>query len=141
MLVRIALAVASLTLALSALSGDVALAAKPDRSSSSSIVLVLLNAPATTTTAVSGPRYGDQVTFNVSTDETAYPYVNVKCYQDGVLVGEGWAGFFYGALGDQTFTLSSPRWSGGAADCTAWLTMYSNGKWRQLTSTSFHVSP
>ena len=139
MLVRIALAVASLTLALSALGGDVALAAKPDRSSSSSIVLVLLNA--TTTTVVSGPRYGDQVTFNVSTDETAYPYVNVKCYQDGVLVGEGWAGFFYGALGDQTFTLSSPRWSGGAADCTAWLTMYSNGKWRQLTSTSFHVSP
>ena len=137
MLVRIALAVASLTLALSALGGNVALAAKPDRSSSSSIVLVLLNA--TTTTAVSGPRYGDQVTFNVSTDETAYPYVNVKCYQDGVLVGEGWAGFFYGALGDQTFTLSSPRWSGGAADCTAWLTMYSNGKWRQLTSTSFHV--
>jgi len=139
MLVRTALAVASLTLALSALGGDVALAAKPDRSSSSSIILVLLNAPAAPSTAVSGPRYGDQVTFNVSTDATAYPYVNVKCYQSEVLVGEGWAGFFYGALGDQTFTLWSPRWSGGAADCTAFLDMYSNGKWRQLASTSFHV--
>ncbi|TMK27893.1 MAG: hypothetical protein E6G64_11230 [Actinobacteria bacterium] len=141
MFVRIALAVASLTLALSALGGDVALAAKTDRSSSSSIVLVLLNAPATPTTAVSGPRYGDLVTFNVSTDETAYPFVNLKCYQNGDLVAEGWAGFFDGALGDRTFGLYSPQWTGGAADCTAWLNMYSHGKWRQLVSTSFHVDP
>ena len=141
MLVRTALAVASLTLALSALGGDVALAAKTDRSSSSSIVLVLLNAPATPTTAVSGPRYGDLVTFNVSTDETAYPFVNLKCYQNGDLVAEGWAGFFDGALGDRTFGLYSPQWTGGAADCTAWLDMYSHGKWKELASTSFHVNP
>ena len=137
---RQALAVASLTLVISSLGADVAFAAKPDRSSSSSIILVLLNASAATTTAVTGPRYGDQVTFDVSTDATAYPYVNVKCYQNGVVVGEGWAGFFDGALGDQTFTLWSPRWSGGAADCTAWLDMYSNGRWKQLASTSFHVN-
>jgi hypothetical protein len=139
MLVRTALALAGLTLVLVASRGDVALAAKPDRYSSSSIVLVLLNAPGTT--AATEPRYGDQVTFSVSTQATAYPYVNLKCYQDGALVGEGWAGFFYGALGDQVFTLWSPQWIGGAADCTAWLTMYANGKWRQLASTSFHVDP
>jgi hypothetical protein len=104
--------------------------------SSSSISLVVL----TTASGTSGPRYGGQVTFNVSTTATAYPYVNVKCFQNGVLVGQGWAGFFAGALGTETFTLASPKWTGGAADCTAWLDMYASGKWKQLASTSFHVS-
>src|SRR5438552_18581210 len=113
MLVRTALVFASLTLAFSAMGGDAALAARPDKSSSSSISLVQLKAASAS--AVSDPRYGDVVTFNVSTDATAYPYVNVKCYQDGDLVGEGWAGFFDGALGDRTFGLDSPRWTAGAA--------------------------
>jgi hypothetical protein len=110
----------------------------PNRSSSS-ISLVLINAAITASSTSSSPHYGDQVTFNISTDATAYPYVNLKCYQNGKLVGEGWAGFFDGALGGQTFTLWSPQWSGGAADCTAWLDMYSNGRWKELASTGFHV--
>jgi hypothetical protein len=138
MLVRTALMFASLTLAFSGLGGDAALAARPDKSSSSSISLVVLNAAPT---AVSDPRYGDLVTFNVSTDATAYPFVNLKCYQGGNLIAEGWAGFFDGALGDRTFSLYSPQWTGGAADCTAWLDMYSHGKWKDLASTSFHVDP
>ena len=139
MLVRTALMFASLALAFSALGGDAALAARPDKSSSSSINLVLLNAASTS--AVSGPRYGDLVTFSVSTDATSYPYVNLTCFQDGVLVAEGWAGFFDGALGDRTFGLYSPQWTAGEADCTAWLDMYSHGKWKPLASTSFHVDP
>jgi hypothetical protein len=137
MLVRTALALASFMLAFSVLGGDAALAARPDKSSSSSISLVLLNTASAT--AVSGPRYGDLVSFNVSTDATSYPYVNLKCYQGGNLVAEGWAGFFDGALGDRIFGLYSPQWTGGAADCIAWLDMYSHGKWKELVSTSFHV--
>jgi len=86
-------------------------------------------------------HWGQQVTFNISTDATAYPYVNLKCYQNGNLVAEGWAGFFNGALGDRTFGLYSPQWTGGAANCTAWLDMYSNGKWTQLASTGLQVYP
>jgi hypothetical protein len=109
------------------------LAAHKADKSTSSISLVLPS-------GASEPRFGDHVTFSVST-ATAYPYVNLKCYQNGNLIGEGWAGFFDGALGDRTFGLYSPQWTGGAADCTAYLDMNSNGKWKQLASTSFHVDP
>jgi len=139
MLARTVLFFASLTLALSVMGGDAALAARPDKSSSSSISLVLLNAASAS--AVSEPSYGDAVTFDIATDATSSPYVNLKCYQGGNLVAEGWAGFFGGALGDRTFGLYSPQWTGGAADCTAWLDMYSHGKWKELASTSFHVNP
>ena len=104
---------------------------KADKSASS-ISLVLPS-------GVSQPRFGDQVTFSIST-ATTYPYVNLKCYQNGNLIGEGWAGFFNGALGDRTFGLYSPQWTGGAADCTAYLDMDANGRWKQLASTSFHVN-
>jgi hypothetical protein len=89
--------------------------------------------------AATGPSYGDMVTFDVKTDATARPFVNLKCYQDGVLVAEGWDGFFDGALGDRLFGLGSERWTGGAADCTAYLDMWAKESWKQLASTSFHV--
>jgi hypothetical protein len=104
-------------------------------STNSSLSLVLVNS----TDGLA--HWGQQVTFNVSTDATAYPYVNLRCYQYGNLVADGWAGFFPGALGDQTFGLYSPQWTGGAANCTAYLDMNSKGKWKQLASTSFQVEP
>jgi hypothetical protein len=107
--------------------------------SSSSISLVVLGASSGTTSATSDPQYGGQVTFDISTTATAYPFVNLKCYQNGTLVAEGWAGFFDGALGNQAFGLYSPQWTGGAADCTANLDMKSNAKWKVLATTSFHV--
>jgi hypothetical protein len=104
---------------------------------SSSISLAL---PSTlTAAAVTGPGYGDFVSFDISTNETASPFVNVNCYQNGTLVSEGWEGYFDGALGDRLFGLYSPLWTGGAADCTAALDSLSNGRARQLASTSFHV--
>jgi len=121
--------------------GDVAVAGRPGGdSSSSSISLVVLNGGEVASLDV-GPRYGDQVTFNVATTATTTPYVNLKCYQNGVLVAEGWEGFFDGALGDRIFTLWSPQWTGGEAECTAWLAMYSKSRWKMLASTSFHVNP
>jgi len=105
------------------------------QNANSSLSLVLL----TSTDGLA--HWGQQVTFNISTDATAYPYVNLKCYKNGNMVAEGWAGFFDGALGNRTFGLYSPQWTGGAADCTAWLDIYAHGKWKQLTSTSFLVYP
>ena len=90
--------------------------------------------------ATSAPRHGDVVTFDISTSQTSSPFVNVRCYQDGALVLNGWSAFFAGGLGDKTFGLGSPAWQSGAGDCTADLGMYSaNARWRVLASTSFHV--
>jgi hypothetical protein len=108
----------------------------PNKSSSSSISLALPIGPAATT----GPNYGSSVTFVISTTETQSPYVNLRCYQNGALVAEGWAGYFDGALGSESFGLYSPQWTSGAADCTASLEMNSNGHWKELASTSFHVN-
>jgi hypothetical protein len=86
------------------------------------------------------PSYGDAVTFTISTNQTSNPFVNLLCYQNGALVLNGWSAFFAGGMGDETFGLGSPAWQGGAADCTANLDMYSNGKWKVLASSSFHVN-
>ena len=86
------------------------------------------------------PNWGDVVTFNVSTTATTQPYVNLQCFENGVLVANGWNGFFNGALNtSQNFGLNSGAWTGGAADCTAWLDMYTKQGWKQLASTGFHV--
>jgi hypothetical protein len=89
-------------------------------------------------------NFKDQVTFDISTTATQYPYVHLMCYQNGGLVAEGRQGFFPTALGDEWFYLGpTGNWQGGAADCTAYLEMYvSSGKtnWQQLASTSFPVA-
>ena len=85
-------------------------------------------------------NFGDGVTFNESTTATSQPYVNVLCYQNGVLVMNSWAGFFEQALNpSRTFGLYSPSWQSGAADCTAWLDMNTKRGMAQLASVSFHV--
>jgi hypothetical protein len=81
-------------------------------------------------------HWGQTVTFNVSTTATDQPWGNLNCYQNGVLVAQGWEGFFAGSLDDQMFRLYSPQWTGGEADCTANLT---TPQWTVLASTSFHV--
>jgi hypothetical protein len=84
--------------------------------------------------------FGDIVEFTISTTATATPYVNLKCYQGGALVIEGWRGYFADSLDYRTFGLYGGQWAGGAADCTAWLDApTSKGGMRQLASTSFHV--
>lgn len=109
-------------------------AAAPKTTGSSSIQLA--QSSLATASVASWPRYGDFVSFDVSTNETAYPWVNLKCFQSGDLVAEGWDSYANGA-GD--FGLYSGVWTGGAADCTASLVTLVNGRWKQLASTSFHV--
>jgi hypothetical protein len=110
------------------------------RESSSTINVVVVGTFGATGAASTQAVYGGKVTFDISTGATAYPFVNLKCYQNGNLVAEGWDGFFDGALGDRMFGLYSPQWTAGAADCTANLVMKVNTKWKVLASTSFHVS-
>jgi hypothetical protein len=83
------------------------------------------------------PNWGDTVTFNVSTTATTQPWVNLNCYRSGTLVFQSWMGFFDGSISYRYVTLSSGAWTGGAADCTAWL---DNAQLAHLTSISFHVN-
>lgn len=99
-------------------------------SGTSSISLVLLDS----TDGLA--HYGQTVTFNISTTATTQPWVHLRCYQNSTLVAEGWDGYFDGSLSGRNFTLASPSWTGGAADCTADLT---TPQWAVLASTSFHV--
>jgi hypothetical protein len=86
------------------------------------------------------PNHGDTVMFNVSTTATTQPYVDLKCYQNGVLVAEGWRGYFAGSLDTPNFGLYAGPWMSGAADCTAYLDKTtSKGGMQQLASVSFHV--
>lgn len=91
-------------------------------------------------TSTTAPQFGDTITFSVATTATTNPFVNVDCYQDGVLVMNSWSAFFPGGV-NQNFGLYSPVWRSGAADCRADLGMLTNnGKWKVLASMSFHVN-
>lgn len=86
-------------------------------------------------------HYAARVTFTVSTTATPYPYVHLRCYQDGGLVAEGRQGFFPTAIGNEWFYLGpTGNWTGGAADCTATLEKYGTKNWTVLATTSFHVA-
>jgi hypothetical protein len=117
--------------------------AAPNRTTSSSIALVLMTAP--TAAAPAQPSYGSTVSFAVSTTATTQPFVHLKCWQSKTLVLEGWQGFFDTALGSQQFVLGpTPLWQAGTATCTAYLENWeqysSKGKVTVLASTSFDVS-
>jgi hypothetical protein len=109
--------------------------------SRSTLNLVVLSSSEALAATAAEPSYGDQITFDVSTTATDRPFVNVRCYQDGAWVYDGWHGFFESYGPEPNFTLSAPGyWEGGAADCTARLVKFdSNGRERTLASLGFHV--
>lgn len=76
------------------------------------------------------PNWGDSVTFHVSTSED-WNQVTVTCFQDGVGV--------FGAVWPMApvVTLSSSRWTGGGADCTATLEAFSGSKINTIASMDF----
>jgi hypothetical protein len=85
------------------------------------------------------PHYGQKVTFEVFTSSTAYPWVVVRCYQNGSFVYEQANGIFPTSL-NQVFSLGpTPAWTGGAADCMAYLQNWSRRKKTTLATLSFHV--
>jgi len=88
-----------------------------------------------TPTADGLPHWGNVVTFNLSTT-IAQPWVHLVCKRGGVVVAEGWNGYFAGSLTGTTFGLYSPQWQSGAADCTGYLT---DPSFAVAAATSFHV--
>jgi hypothetical protein len=84
------------------------------------------------------PHYGQAVTFKV-TSSTAYPSVNLTCYQNGDWVTNQSVGFYPGWAWSQDFPLSSWKWTSGAADCTATLSYQTSKGQQTLATLSFHV--
>ena len=86
-------------------------------------------------------NYLDTVTFDVETDATATPAVQLECYQGGTLVLMDSAGFYPSWPWSTEFLLWSGAWPGGAADCTARLYKTSSNGLRTYTlgTQSFHV--
>jgi hypothetical protein len=88
-------------------------------------------------------HFGQKVTFTVWTNATDYPWVTVKCQQNGDPVYKQSNGIFPTSL-NQIFTLGpTPSWTGGGADCTAYLQdwdSYSrNGRITTIKTLDFHV--
>ena len=77
------------------------------------------------------PNYGDTVTFDVTSNASS-PMVNLTCYQGGDWVTNQSVGFYPGWPWSRDFPLSSWKWTGGAADCTATL-YYTNSKGAKVT--------
>lgn len=130
---------AALVVAVTMALAGTALAGKP----TSSLSLVLVSSSSTTALASAAvePAYGSQVTFDVSSTETNRPFVNLRCYQNGAFVYDGWSGFFDSYVPESNFTLASGYWTGGAADCTARLVEWGrNGRERTLATLDFHVA-
>jgi hypothetical protein len=108
--------------------------------STSSLNLVVLSSSRTTASIPAEPSFGGQITFDVNTSES-HPSVNVRCFQDGSWVYDGWQSFWPGYVPEPIFTLSSLYWTSGAASCTARLLYFDRqGRERTLTSMDFHVS-
>ncbi len=107
------------------------------QSSNSNLSLVLLNS------TDGQAHWGQQLTFNVSTTATTEPNVSLNCYQNGGLVYGAVAGFYpsYPWPWTQIFTLSSPSWTSGGANCTASLYYFSGKKTITLSTMSFPVYP
>ncbi len=131
--------VAAVALLIAGMVGAVAVSAGRGhvQNTNSSLSLVLLNS------ADGLPHWGQQVTFNVSTTATTQPNVSLNCYHNGVLVYGAVAGFYpsYPWPWTQTFTLSSPSWTSGGADCTAALYYFNGTKTVTLATLSFGVYP
>jgi hypothetical protein len=112
---------------------------KPSGGSSGSLSLIMVDDH-----NVDGlPNWSDTVTFDVQTSATSSPYVTLKCSQGGTTVLTGTAGFWdgYAFPFERNMQLSSPSWTGGAADCTATLWSSDGKKTKTLAITNFHVNP
>jgi hypothetical protein len=92
-------------------------AGKPGGSTTASSLAVVL-----VTSADATISWGDRITFRVTTTY-AYPSVAVTCTQAGITVyGDSRPMYQPNAFDDPgIYTLSSQSWTGGAADCTAYL--------------------
>ena len=68
------------------------------------------------------PNWNDTITYNV-TSTSSSPFVSTRCYQGGSVVFAADAGFYadYPWPGARNMPLYSPSWTGGSADCKAYV--------------------
>lgn len=99
----------------------------------------------TVTLNQTAPAYGDFVDFHVTTDVSGTG-VRVECSQAGAVVGISSTIWHYSTFDytSERVGLYSPIWTGGAADCVAFLLEVDatpqNG-YKTIASTGFSVSP
>ena len=97
----------------------------------------------TVTITPGGPyTFGEAVYATTTVPISLGPYIWMKCYQGGVVVGTSdHAAFPGGWYYDWPFTLGpSASWSGGAADCTFTVVHNSGKKTVTDASTTIHVN-
>jgi hypothetical protein len=113
-----------------------ALAGNPN---SSSITLKVITAGAAGPAQTNAVSFGSNVTFNVSTKATIFPWVEVLCFNGSTLLLGQTQGFFNGS--EPIYALGPTQaWPGGPASCTATLFSDDGGKVKDLASTSFNVT-
>lgn len=83
----------------------------------------------------SGFSWGDTIAINVFTSATE-THVTLQCHRNGMVVLSAWAPYVGSS---PQWTLSSPSWQGGGANCTADLIQFSGMKDIVLASFSFDV--
>ena len=82
---------------------------------------------------------GSPIDLTPGRTRACHPWVVARCYQNGTLVYEQANGIFATSL-NQIFTLGpTGYWTGGAADCTAYLQNWSTSKHTTLATLNFHV--
>jgi hypothetical protein len=101
----------------------------------------------TVTVSPGGPYYFGEA-ISVTTNDPVYPngggpYIWLKCYQNGLVVGTTDQAAFPGGwyYGQPLYLGPSGSWTGGAATCTVTVVHMSHGKTAVDASTSFPVNP
>jgi hypothetical protein len=86
--------------------------------------------------------FGEQVYATTNVPESLFPFIWMRCYQNGVQVGSSdHAAFSTGWYYNWPFSLGpSLSWTGGAADCTFRVVHTSNNKVVTDASTTIHVN-
>jgi len=133
----VALSVVAATAFVTASPSIASIRGKPTGGGSTSATITLQNL----TAPGAPPRFGQQVTFTVLTTATAYPWVEVKCYQNAALVYDNWVGYFSSYMFPQVFTLGPTQlWASGAANCTAAVVSEDARRPKTLATLTFPVS-
>jgi hypothetical protein len=97
----------------------------------------------TVTISPDGPySFGEQVYVTTTVPQSLFPFIWMRCYQNGVMVGSSdHAAFSSGWYYNWPFGLGpSLAWTGGAADCTFRVVHTSNNKTVTDASTTIHVN-
>ncbi len=101
-------------------------------------------APSSITLDQPDPHFGDLVTFTITGARTDRPWVNVRCYRDGVLLLDDWRAYFDGIIS----TLPHPtplgptgNWTEGGGDCVARFISLDHRNEHELATTEFSVLP